>query len=266
MNDSILLDPPKPRRKSAKRPVSAEVPPVSPIRRRKSTATPASTSTKPKSKSAAFQAQAAPEATKEEAPESSQIHTSQLLRNLLAQPVNSFTVQNIVESLGGTSAFGTSLMLFSLPEVLPIPIPGISAIVVIPVGVISAQMVAGSGKLKLPNYILKRTIHRKALAPAIHAILPVLERAEKVVKPRWSWILHPAAKRFIGAVVFLLALAIALPVPGTNIPLAISIFIIAMGLAERDGKVVLIGMLLGLASLALLGGIVTGILALINAI
>jgi len=195
------------------------------------------------------------------------VHTSKLLRDLLEKnPEKSFTVEKIVNSIGGTSAFGTSLMVFSIPEVLPIPIPGLSAIVVLPVGVIAAQMVAGNGQLKLPNYLLKRTIHRKALATAIHAILPFLEKAEKYVKPRWDWAVHPVSKRFIGLFVFILALAIAMPVPGTNMPLAIAIFIIAMGLVEKDGRMITLGMLLGLASFALLGGIILGALSLFGVV
>jgi hypothetical protein len=203
--------------------------------------------------------------TKRAAKVADHIHTSKLLRDLLEKnPDKSFSVEKIVASIGGTSAFGTSLMVFSLPEVLPIPIPGLSAIVVLPVGVISAQMAAGNGQLKLPKYLLKRTIHRKALATAIHAILPFLEKAEKYVKPRWDWAVHPVSQRFIGVFVFILALAIAMPVPGTNMPLAIAIFIIAMGLVEKDGRLITLGILLGLASFALLGGIILGALSLLG--
>jgi hypothetical protein len=188
--------------------------------------------------------------------------TSKVLRELLEKnPDKNFTVQKIVDSIGGTSAFGTSLLAFSIPEVLPIPIPGLSAIVVIPTGIISAQMVAGNGQLKLPQFLLKRSIPRKALAAAIHSILPFLERTERYVKPRWQWAVHPASKRFIGAFVFLLALAMALPVPGTNMPLAISIFIIALGLIEKDGMMITLGIVLGLVSFALLGGIIWGALS-----
>jgi hypothetical protein len=180
--------------------------------------------------------------TKRAAKVADHIHTSKLLRDLLEKnPDKSFSVEKIVASIGGTSAFGTSLMVFSLPEVLPIPIPGLSAIVVLPVGVISAQM-----------------------ATAIHAILPFLEKAEKYVKPRWDWAVHPVSQRFIGVFVFILALAIAMPVPGTNMPLAIAIFIIAMGLVEKDGRLITLGILLGLASFALLGGIILGALSLLG--
>ncbi len=54
----------------------------------------------------------------------------------------------------------------------------------------------------------------------------------------------------------------ALPVPGTNMPLAIAIFVIALGLVERDGLMITAGILIGLASIALLGGIFAGLVAL----
>ena len=195
------------------------------------------------------------------------VRTSKILRELLEKnPDKSFTVQKIVDSLGGSSSFGTSLLAFSIPEVLPIPIPGLFTIVVIPTGIISAQMIAGNKQLKLPKFLLKRSIPRKVLATAIHSILPFLEKTEKYVKPRWRWAVHPAAQRFIGTFVFLLALAIALPVPGTNMPLAIAIFIIALGLIEKDGMLITLGILIGLASLALMGGSIWGGLALLGVV
>ncbi len=44
-------------------------------------------------------------------------------------------------------------MLFSIPEVIPIPIPGMSAIVVLPTGVLSAQMIAGQKQVRLPKFL-----------------------------------------------------------------------------------------------------------------
>ena len=111
----------------------------------------------------------------------------------------------------------------------------------------------------LPKFILKRTVPRRSLAVAIHAILPLLEKAEKVSRPRWKWASHPAAQRLLGLFVFLLALAIAFPIPGFNIPQAIAIFIIGLGLVQKDGLTILIGVVAGLASLVLLGGVILGI-------
>jgi len=203
------------------------------------------------------------ETKRSEKTEARPVRTSKILRELLEKnPDKNFTVQKIVDSLGGTSSFGTSLLAFSIPEVLPIPIPGLFTVVVIPTGIISAQMIAGNKQLKLPKFLLKRSIPRKALATAIHSILPILEKTEKYVKPRWQWAVHPVSKRFIGAFIFLLAAAIALPVPWTNMPLAISIFVISLGLIEKDGKMITLGILIGLASLALVGGLIFGALSL----
>jgi hypothetical protein len=186
--------------------------------------------------------------------------TSQILRDILTDNpgVTDFSVEKIVNSIGEGS-FGTSLTFFAIPEVVPIPIPGLAAIVVIPTAVISAQMAVGHKQIRLPKFILKKTVPRRALAAAIHAILPFLEKAEKLSKPRWKWATTPLAKRLLGVFIFVLALSIAFPMPGFNMPQAISTFIIALGLVEDDGILVVAGVLAGLASLALLGGAVFGL-------
>jgi hypothetical protein len=192
--------------------------------------------------------------------------TSEILRGLLEKNKDeSFTVQKILGALG-TSSFGTSLMAFAIPEVLPIPIPGLFAIVVIPTGIISAQMAMGKKEIRLPKWLLKRSVPRKPLAAAIHSILPVLERLERAVKPRWKWMTSAAAKRFLGAYILFLSGLMALPIPGTNMPLAIAIFVIALGLVERDGAMITAGILIGLAAMALLGGIFAGLMALFGRI
>jgi hypothetical protein len=191
--------------------------------------------------------------------------TSQILLEILADnpDVQNFTVEEIVNSIGAGS-FGTSLMFFAIPAVIPIPVPGLSAIVAIPTAVISAQMAVGHRQIKLPKSILKKTVPRKALAAALHAILPLLEKAEKLSKPRWKWATTPLAKRLLGVFISILALSIAFPMPGFNMPQAISAFIIALGLVEHDGILVIGGVIAGLASLALLGGAVFGLFSLLN--
>lgn len=183
------------------------------------------------------------------------LRTSEILRNILTKNPNaeSFTLEEIGQALGETS-FGTALMFFTIPEVIPIPVPGIAAIVVLPTLVVSGQMVTGRKEIKLPRFLLKRSVPRKAVVTAVRAIVPLLERAEKVTKPRWRWATTPLARRLLGAFIFLLALAIAFPIPGFNMPQAIATFIIAFGLVEDDGLIVMAGVILGLISLAILGG------------
>ena len=194
-----------------------------------------------------------------EAPER---RTSEILRQILADnPLDKISVEQILKGLGTTS-FGTSMVVFSIPEVIPIPIPGMSAIVALPEALLGTQMMLGKKEVRLPKALLKRSIPRKAFEKAVKAILPFLEKAERQVKPRWEWASSPAAKRFLGAFVLVLACVIALPIPMTNMPPAIAIFIIALGLVERDGKMIAAGVALGLASIALIGGAFFGLFSL----
>lgn len=192
--------------------------------------------------------------------------TSAVLKALLENNSDDwFTVEQICAGLG-TSSFGVSLLAFSIPEVVPIPVPGISAIVALPTAVVSAQMIAGKKELRLPAWVLKRKIPRKALSAAIHAVLPALKRIEKGAKPRGRWVSNPLTQRLLGLFIFLLALFIALPIPGTNMPPAIAIFITSLGMVERDGLLICVGILIGLASMVLIGAVAIGSLSLLRGI
>ena len=125
-------------------------------------------------------------------------------------------------------------------------------------------MVAGCREVRLPKWLLKRRVPRKALAAAVRAVLPSLERAERTTRARGRWVTHPITQRLLGVFIFVLALLIALPVPGTNVPPALAIFITALGMVERDGWAIALGVLLGLASIALIGGIALGMLKLVK--
>ena len=184
--------------------------------------------------------------------------TSQILRDLLANnpDVQEFTVDLILREIGITS-FGSSLMFFAIPEM--IPIPGLAAIMVLPTGAIALQMIGGKRQIVFPEFLRKRTVSRKALAGAIAAVLPVLEKSETVTKPRWKWATDAKAQRILGIFVFLLALSIAFPMPGFNLPQAIGIFTIGLGLVEQDGMIVCLGVIIGLLGMLLLGAVVFGV-------
>ncbi len=186
--------------------------------------------------------------------------TSQVLLDILLKnpDLEHFTVEKLLNEIG-TSSFGTALMFFAIPEVIPIPIPGMSALVVLPTGILSAQMIAGRKQVRLPKFLLERIVPRKAVAAAIHAILPFLKKAEKVTKPRWEWATTPQAQRIIGIFVFLLAASIAFPMPGFNMAQAIGMFIIGLGLVEKDGLLVCAGVVIGLLGVVLLGAVMFGL-------
>lgn len=176
--------------------------------------------------------------------------TSELLRGILTNnpDVEAFSVERILAALG-EERLEASLMVFSLPGIVPVPTQagGVS----LPTAAVGCQLFAGQKQLQIPRFVLTRTISRKALAVAIHAVLPLLEASEKTLRRRWNWVSHANTRRAVGVFVFLLALAIAWPLFGFNALHATSIFVMALGMAEQDGLAVLIGALAGVLSLVL---------------
>jgi hypothetical protein len=183
------------------------------------------------------------------------LRTSDVLLGVLSRNpgVQFFSVEHIIAAIGPERA-EAALVLFSVPSVVPVQVP--KGIVSGPAGAIGGHIATGRKQLRLPPYILKKQISRRALAIAIHAALPVIEAAERLVRPRWHWISHPISRRAIGLLIFLLAVAIAYPLGGAGALHAMSIFVLSLGLAEADGLAILIGVVAGVLSLAVVA--VTG--------
>lgn len=160
------------------------------------------------------------------------------------------------ELLGGleTSAFGIPLAALAVPEIIPVPIPGVSLVISIPTAMIGAQMVTARERIWLPKSLLDRQIPAKPLKRAVRAMLPLLRKIDGVTRPRASMLHGKAGQRIVGVAIIILALLIALPIPGTNAPLALTVFILAIGLIRRDGLLIAAGLLLTAASAALMAG------------
>lgn len=176
--------------------------------------------------------------------------TSEVLRGILSKNpgVKTFTVERILDAIG-PDRVEASLVMFSIPSIMPVP--GTDQLSPLPTAAIAGQFMIGRTHIRLPQFVLRRTVSRRSLAVAIHAMLPLVEAAEKVVRPRWSWVTHPLARRAIGLLVFLLAASIAYPLSGFGALHASSIAAVALGMAEQDGLAVMIGLVAGALSLAI---------------
>lgn len=180
----------------------------------------------------------------------SPMRSSEILRGILSNNpgIKKFTVRRILASIG-SDRFDASLLMFSIPGI--VPVPGPQGFAAMPAGSIAYQLALGAPRIQLPHFILQKKISRQALAVAIHAVLPLLEVAEKYLQPRWTWMDHAAMRRALGLFTLLLAIALGCPLLGFTPLHATSIFVIALGMAERDGLAVLLGVAGGLVGLAL---------------
>lgn len=181
-------------------------------------------------------------------------HTSQLLRELLERHEgDEIRLKDLLQGIDDR-AFGLTLLICALPEALPLPIAGVSAIIGIPLVLVSAQLAIGFRRPWLPSWIENRSFKRTHFEQVIRKMLRYLEKLEYLLKPRWRFFTQPPVERLIGLLLLLLAIVILLPIPFGNILPAIVIVVISLGMIEKDGLTIAIGAASGTAILALMTG------------
>ncbi|CAA0112989.1 Uncharacterised protein [Starkeya nomas] len=151
-------------------------------------------------------------------------------------------------------AFGPLMLVFALPNVLPTP-PGTSSVLGAPLVFLAAQLALGR-RPWLPPIIARRSIARKDFAAFVAKATPWLAKAERLLRPRLGGLAHPPAEYVVGLMCFVLAVVLVLPIPLGNMLPALAICILALGILERDGVWILVGMALAIASLGVVSGVV----------
>jgi len=162
-------------------------------------------------------------------------------------------VGDLLVLLGGRGR-AALILLFALPNVLPTP-PGTSGILGLPLLYLSFQMMLGRVPW-LPRLIDERSMPRHRFAQLVERVVVVLGRAERLLRPRWSIFVGHGAERVLGAVCLVLAIVLVLPIPLGNILPALAVCLIALGVLERDGVWVLIGIAVAVVSLIVVAGVV----------
>lgn len=154
----------------------------------------------------------------------------------------------------GDRAFGALILVFSIPAVMVGIIPGISALLGLPLLLLSIQLAIGSPRPWLPRSVSARSLERSAFTRIVVTIHPRLQRFEKLLKPRLLVLTSPWAERGIGLCCLSAAALVFLPIPFGNLLPAMALCAFGLALMERDGALVLVGLgTLGF-SLIVLGG------------
>lgn len=182
------------------------------------------------------------------------------LRRLLAEARERATLAEFAASFG-ERGFGILLFVLALPNLLPLP-PGASGILAIPLALVALQLAAGAQRVRLPGMVGRRVVPVSAMSTALTRLMPWLRRIERLCAPRLAWLSGPTARRFVGGVCVLLALVLLLPVPFGNAAPAAAIVVLALGLLQRDGAAILVGMVIGAASLGIVAAMAGGAVAL----
>lgn len=163
------------------------------------------------------------------------------------------SVADLLASLGDR-ALAALLFVFAFPNVLPVP-PGTSSLLGAPLVFLAAQM-ALDMKPWLPGVIAQRSMAQADYAALVRRIVPWLARAERLLRPRATALASGAMESVVGAVCLLLSLVLVMPIPLGNMLPALAICLLALGILERDGLWVLLGLAAAAAAAALVSGVV----------
>lgn len=154
----------------------------------------------------------------------------------------------------GSRAHGVALLLLALPEALPLPVPSASAVLGVPLLIISAHLVLFGAGASLPRRLRARALPAWLLGLLRERVAPILGRAERLSRARWM----PLARgdRLLGLVCTYLSVLLLLPLPFFNVPPALCLVLIAWGMVQRDGVAVLAGLAGTVAITGALAGLV----------
>jgi len=148
-------------------------------------------------------------------------------------------------------AFGLFLLVLALPCCIPF-LYGIPQVVALPLMLISVQILMGRHVPWLPARLAARTVSSADLHNLAQRAGPWLRRIETVSSPRLGLLTRAPLDQVVGAALVLFSASILVPIPGTNTVPGIAVVAIAMGLLQRDGILVILGVFLGTSWIATL--------------
>ena len=165
-------------------------------------------------------------------------------------PDDGLTLAAFSEALG-ERVFGVLLFALAIPVCMPF-LYGVPQVVALPMMAIAAQMAAGRESPWMPRRFSARVISKAGLERMARGARKWFGWVEALARPRLTVLSGPTAERLVGAIFVMFCASILVPLPATNTTPGIAIALASMGLITRDGLLVLAGLVLGAAWIAIL--------------
>jgi len=169
----------------------------------------------------------------------------------------SMSLSEIVEALRGRG-LPLVIILLCIPFLSPMMVPGLS----IPFGAAIALCglrIAFGREPWLPDILLRQKIPYPMLEKTVQFGCRFYGKLEKVIRPRMDLERWPGTLNAVGALIALSAVLLSLPIPPpfplTNTIPGFAIICLSLGLLERDGMLLIVGLGLTLIASAYVFGI-----------
>ena len=162
-------------------------------------------------------------------------------------PEDRVSLGDLIRALGDRS-LGTILLALSLPTIAPVPL-GVSCLFDLPILLYTAQLAFGRRGASLPEWLLRRSVSRSLAARTLDAAMPRLVGIERMLKPRGQRLAGIDRERWFGLLLFILTLTCIVPLPLTGWLPGFALVVLSLGLIERDGAAIGVGLGLTVAAL-----------------
>ena len=161
-------------------------------------------------------------------------------------PTDYFTLGWLMDSLHQRS-FGMIMLLLALVAT----VPGISLVGSLMLVIPAIQMIIGRPAPIFPRRLAARPFPVHRLAALVQRAVPVLRFLEKMSHPRWGTP-PQSTKRLVGTVVMILNIPLIFsPIPLSGIVPALVIALISLVYLEKDGLLLLTGLVIACVVLAI---------------
>jgi len=191
---------------------------------------------------------------------------SETLRGVARAVTGDHVTTRELLALAGEQGMLLALMVLTLPFLFPVSIPGVSTVFGI-VGILISVGVTLNRVPWLPDRLLDRPLGTEKLVPAIEKGADAFRRVDRISHPRLQRLTDGRAMSRVnglgllaGSILLLFPLSF---VPFSNTLPAVAMLLLAAGMLQRDGVLVLLGYLFLLATVIyfaalFIGAVMTG--------
>lgn len=150
------------------------------------------------------------------------------------------TLDELMKRAGRRGPAFLMLFLCILSMIFSI-VPGVSTVIGLPLLLLAWQMMLGRRRLSLPSWLGRRALDYQLLAQGLTGRLALVQRIERLLKPRLRILCTKPFIRLVGFVTIVCSIVLSLPIPLMNFPPTLAVFLMALGVLGRDGLLILSG-------------------------
>ncbi len=175
---------------------------------------------------------------------------------------DTITLRQLMSQIGEQGLLLLCMFLI-IPFLIPVSIPGVSTVFGAAIGLIGVGITLNRLPW-MPARLLDRKIETKDLIPTLEKGAKMVTRIDRIIRPRLMPLTSGAFNRLNGLALIFSALLLMVPfgfVPFSNTLPGIAILLLAAGMIQRDGLLILLGYVFIIITVIYFGALALGAIA-----